>query len=382
MVSGHTVTIDVGSLSTYGLSVSNNTITSGGSVTLTYNGTTAVTNTTPSLALTISGGNNYYTLSGSSTVSVTIADGGAAGARAIPVTQENFVRATTGFNAYARTTGYNKHYKLIEDITPATGNWIMIAGANQSVFSGSFDGQYHTITNLDGMMFGQVTGTVKNLGLVNVSANNSLAMSSNYNYIGGVVGYLNGTVENCFVTGSVWISMISSRYGVVGGVVGYLAGNAIVRNCYSNAYVEVSADSSISISGGVVGRASINNSNSVENCYSTGKVTSTSAVSGVGGIAVRCVALNSSITSNISGASISRVADSVTSSYGKTGITMTRNGVTYTPTSNLNGQDGLDTTTWNTSAFWSSTVGWDMTNIWQWSSSLTRPVLRGFATQP
>jgi hypothetical protein len=428
-----TVTVTL-QTNTYGLSVSNNTgITSAGkTLTLTYNTTSAVGVTNPSLTLSISGNSNY---TGSSTVTPTVIDGQDA-ARPIPVTQINF----SEFNTYARTTnGLTRHYKLMENInltTPATGsNWTPIGNGTNNVntyFNGSFDGNFKTISNLTVRntgsanqflgMFGQVsrysTGVaIKNLGLVNVT------MSTTYNnvsYVGGLVGRLLGgaQIEKCFVTGSV------AGYCNVGGIVGYAnysetnTSRSTISNCYSTASVtgsNSSANTSYAYSyvGGVAGYSGL-----VNNCYATGAVSNTTAASGtsnfVAGVVARVgsyegntnavyatvrrnVALNSSITTNSTAATrIGRVYLPTTATsnqnynHGKTGITMTyNNGETYVPTSTITTKDGKDTTDWNTQAFWTSATNFgtaaaafDLETVWQWSTSLTRPVLRGFTTQP
>jgi hypothetical protein len=98
-------------------------------------------------------------------------------------------------------------------------------------------------------------------------------------------------------------------------------------------------------------------------------------------------------------ATIGRVAGLsglVTYNYGKVGE-MKRNNTTYTPIYvGLSARDGANTsTTGNQSpavqGFWTSVSNWGTsasnyawsvgtaaTNIWQWSDTLTRPVLRGF----
>ena len=92
-------------------------------------------------------------------------------------------------------------------------------------FDGTFDGQGHTISGIriyddasDNManeygLFGRVDGTVKNLTLADASIRGR-------DYIGGIVGRLYGTVENCHVTSTVVIH--SSSSGFHGGIAGSL----------------------------------------------------------------------------------------------------------------------------------------------------------------
>ena len=162
----------------------------------------------------------------------------------------------------------NPDMKIGEDGEVANGDdldpWTPIGTSNSNLYSGTFDGDGHTISglyidssaNYQGL-FGYLitdginTGTVQNLSV-------SGSVSGN-NYVGGVVGYNDGgRVENCHNIGSV----SGDRY--VGGVVGDNRGT--VENCHNIG--EVSGDRV----GGVVGD---NNGGTVENCYNTGKVTGT-----------------------------------------------------------------------------------------------------------
>ena len=217
--------------------------------------------------------------------------------RAIPLYQANI----NEFNTYANTTeGLTRHYKLTEDVTlptvlPGESNWEAIGTFPTAQFTGSFDGQNHTISNLTTYasgnsqgMFGRINGDgitrgiVKNVGLISGSINGN-------DFVGGVVGLNNGTVENCYSTGD----MSGDR--IVGGIAGWNIGTVV--NCYSTGDVIGSNDNV----GGVVGL----NIGTVENCYSTGDVSGFGRVGGVvgdnGGTVENCVALNQAITSTSGG---------------------------------------------------------------------------------
>ena len=164
-------------------------------------------------------------------------------------------------------------------------------GTNSNKYTGTFDGNGHTISGLyidsdddyQGL-FGYVSGTVKDLSVsgsvkgndyvggvvgwndgsvINCAFSGSVSGSD---HVGGVVGDNGGTVENCYNTGSV------SGVSPVGGVVGQNSGS--VKNCYNIG--EVSGN----YVGGVVGY----NDGNVENCYNTGKVTGSSDYSFIGGV--------------------------------------------------------------------------------------------------
>jgi hypothetical protein len=279
--------------------------------TLTYNGTSPFTNPAVPLNLSASAGSNYTTATG--TMNVYVYDGqanytGASGTydRRIPVTPANITRANNGFNAYARTTnGLTRHYKLTGNVTltlAERSNWVVIGATpywgGTGDFTGSFNGQGYTITNLS-MIFHQIGNgsIVANLGLVGGSI-------SGYYGVGGVVGINYGTVQNCYSTGSISISDRGASY-YVGGVVGYNYGT--VRDCYSTGNVSsgtgtgrVPGDSYV---GGVVGYNY--NGGTVQNCYATGSVSGTGDyVGGVVGYNSGTVQ-NCYATGNVTGGSTS-----------------------------------------------------------------------------
>ena len=112
--------------------------------------------------------------------------------------------------------------------------WTPIA-PNKATYAGKFDGQGHTISGLyfnnedidDGKyvgLFGHMEngGEIQNVGLKN-------SYFRGRNYIGGVVGKNNGTVENCYNTGNV----VGDKW--VGGVCGYNDGTN--NNCYNTGKV-------------------------------------------------------------------------------------------------------------------------------------------------
>ena len=142
-------------------------------------------------------------------------------------------------------------------------------GNNNNKYAGTFDGDGHKVSGLyfsnpeqDYVgLFGYTASdaTVQNVGVIDSYFNSDL-------YVGGVVGYNEGTVESCYNMGTV------SGDSYVGGVVGYNRGT--VESCYNTG--SVSGNSYV---GGVVGT----NRGTVENCYNTGTVSGASQVGGVVG---------------------------------------------------------------------------------------------------
>ncbi len=172
----------------------------------------------------------------------------------------------------ANPDDWDKHFELIADIDLArfTGTEFNIIGTKPGLngtFNGTFDGNGHTISNLtyttSGKNFiGLFTilssgGEIKDLGLINVNVD--AGTGENY-YVGGLVGANDGTVSNCYTTGSV----TGSAYGAyVGGLMGANGGIGVVSNCHATSSVEGYA-----IVGGLVGL----NFGTISNCYATGDV--------------------------------------------------------------------------------------------------------------
>ncbi len=175
-------------------------------------------------------------------------------------------------------------------------NWSPIGTLNQNwsdvsrPFSGVFDGQNHTISNLTctsatngyAGLFGNFDGTVQNLILrdaqITSESNAGAVVSNNYggrvlncamiggsvkgkSIAGGVVSYNRGTVENCYATGDV-TSLSGSWICYVGGVVGYNYRTGTVQSCYAAGRVE-----SEKHAGGAVG----GNYGTVQNCVALGQ---------------------------------------------------------------------------------------------------------------
>ena len=186
----------------------------------------------------------------------------------------------------------NKSFILMTDINLAgwnaaetdTGNaqtdgkgWEPIGNNSTSTsasrFTGSFDGAGHKITGLwinrestDYVgLFGYIGagGSVSGLGVKESAA----GISGNGN-VGGIAGYNQGTIANCYNTGAV-----SGNYSV-GGVAGFNYGT--IQNCYNTGAVGGNGNNV----GGVAGW----NNRTITNCYNTGAVTGTGNVGGVAGV--------------------------------------------------------------------------------------------------
>ena len=187
-------------------------------------------------------------------------------------------------------------------------------GTNSNKYTGTFNGDGHTISGLyidndadyQGL-FGYVGtgGKVQNLsvsgsvkgndyvgGVVGQNSGsvencyNTGTVTGTYSYVGGVVGYNSGPVKNCYNTGNISGEISSEAYSnTSGGVVGLNSGS--VENCYNTGAVNISGNISFGTSGGVVGR---NDSGTVKNCYNTGNIS--------GGVSGGVVGVNISSVTN------------------------------------------------------------------------------------
>lgn len=102
-------------------------------------------------------------------------------------------------------------------------------------FAGTFDGQYHTIYNLNveqeadyhaAGLFGALNGTVKNLNVENANINSLSSGDPTDNGIAVIAGsiYTTGAIDNCHVTNA---NVNGNRY--VAGIAGYVYGS--ITNC-------------------------------------------------------------------------------------------------------------------------------------------------------
>ncbi|MGM9771461.1 MAG: GLUG motif-containing protein, partial [Segatella copri] len=146
---------------------------------------------------------------------------------------------------------------LVDD-TGSFTSWTPIGREYPNYYTGTFDGQNHTISGLYfnntdssagkyGGLFGYVYGgKISNVGVVNSYINA-------YQYVGGVCGDIggSGSITNCYFSG-----IVNGANWYVGGVCGLNYGT--VSNCYFNGQVSGSSDV-----GGVCGR----NCSTITNCY-------------------------------------------------------------------------------------------------------------------
>ena len=195
---------------------------------------------------------------------------------------------------------------LAADIT-LTEPWTPVGTDYQNPYTGTFDGNNHTIRGLTvtgsneyAGLFGCIGsgGTVKNVKLEDVQ----ITSDHQYANVGGVAGINNGTIENCSVSGRVRgysaggvvgqqysgsITLCNSSATVqgtsqVGGVVGYTNYGVTLTACYATGDVTAENNNTAGtfFAGGVVG----SNGGNLTACYATGKVTGGTGSIYVGGV--------------------------------------------------------------------------------------------------
>lgn len=148
-------------------------------------------------------------------------------------------------------------------------------------YHGVFNGNYHTISGLTGEsgIFNCIgkTGVVKNLIVdADISGSGNIGIISNI---------ASGTIENCVVIGKV---STTSNSAPAGGILGNGLTGSKIAGCANLAEVACKASSSLYVSNSAVGGIVGYTYGTVENCYSTGSVSSTiqghSSAGGVGGL--------------------------------------------------------------------------------------------------
>lgn len=202
------------------------------------------------------------------------------------------------------------------DLTGA--DWTPIGNAS-TIYTGTFDGQNHTISGMTlenaesySGLFGNVTGTVRDftvtgsititgdetvsrvggavgsLGTASVGGTVSgvtsgvnITVSAGNDHIGGVVGSMpensSPTVESCVYTGNITVTV---EAGSVAGIVGYIR-TGTIQNCANQGGISINTGGNGSV-GGILGYCN-NESIKITACYNTG-IISASGTANVGAI--------------------------------------------------------------------------------------------------
>lgn len=265
----------------------------------------------------------------------------------------------------------DKHFVLAQDID-GKGMFFEAIGVNGTPFTGTFDGQGHTITGVivssgGAGLFAINEGTIRNVGIINADID---VRRSN---IGILVDQNDGIVEYAYSTGSI------RGNSTVGGLVGY--SNGIVRNSYSTARVHARGKQA----GGLIGIT--NRGSTTEQVYATGAViaeeSNAGGISGYGynnTVIRNSMALNPSIvTGTASNRIVGRVLAGETATlvnnYADENMFVSSENVTANDPNNEKGQ-GVGAETFSKPSFFIETLGWDFDTIWIWNEDAKRPLLQ------
>lgn len=181
-------------------------------------------------------------------------------------------------------------------------------GSKSNPYTGTFDGQNHTISGMTienaesySGLFGNVTGTVRDFtvtgsititgdetvsrvggavgslgidtagGTVSgVTSDVDITVSAGNDHIGGVVGSMpensSPTVESCVYTGNITVTV---EAGSVAGVVGYIR-TGTIQNCANQGGISINTGGNGSV-GGILGYCN-NGKIYIRNCYNSGSI--------------------------------------------------------------------------------------------------------------
>ena len=169
-----------------------------------------------------------------------------------------------------------------------SGGWVPIGDYNlidpgnasgpRRLFTGTFEGNDHTISNLYINSSVQYVGlfgilgagaAVRNLGI----EGGSVTTSASNGRAGGLAGVGGGTIIGCYATGR---AEATGQFGFAGGLVGW-NNSSTISGCYATGTVV----GNIHV-GGLVGLN--NNSGTISGCYATGRAEATGQYGDVGGL--------------------------------------------------------------------------------------------------
>ena len=266
---------------------------------------------------------------------------------------------------------WSKHYIQTAENIDATavasldgGKGFTPIGNLATKFTGTYNGQGHTISNLfinrpetDYVgLFGYVHGEnakIENFGLIGVNITGK-------NYVGGLVGRNNGEITNSYLQGSV------NGNNEIGGLVGHNYGTGTISNSYSTG--SVTGQNSV---GGLVGINIM--SGTITNSYSQGSVTGNASVGGLVGYNEFGIITNSYSQGSVTGTNnnvgglvgTNVVGGIITNSFWDTEI--------Y-PTNNYVGTGKTTEQMQDVSTFTTGGASWDFTDTWKISQD-NYPVL-------
>ena len=169
---------------------------------------------------------------------------------------------------------------LTADIDLNNEPWTPIGPDTGSAYTGTFDGQGHTVKNLS------VTGNFNRAGLFGcvkdgtirkLTVAGSVSCTANQGWCGGIAGYaMDETIENCASLCTVSCTGIDARVGGIVGLVDYKSSTLIIRDCYNIGKITGRSDNGSGDAGGICG---FYMNGKISNCYNVGEITGSGYVS-------------------------------------------------------------------------------------------------------
>ena len=207
----------------------------------------------------------------------------------------------------------------------ATSGWNGGAGFDPiGTFTGSFDGNGYTISNL--FIYRPATSNIGLFDFTDGAVIQNVAFTginiTGRGQVGGLIGYADDTlISNCHIEGDI----VSDNDGQIGGIAGYTLGTTVISSCHTSG--TVSAPNGDNYVGGIVGRnAGIT---TIINSYSTSLVTGKNYVGGIVGYSSGTCAITQCYTTgdvNATGFQIGGIIgysflDSMTDCYARGDVT-------------------------------------------------------------
>ena len=242
--------------------------------------TGGVFNSTVSNNGTITGGVFTGTVSGSGTITGNPALITGSGTETDPY-QINTAAGLKWFRDIVNGTGGQTQNRgacavLTANIDLNNEPWTPIGPSESSAYTGTFDGQGHTVKNLSvtvnvkpgraGLFGCVIGGAIRKLTVAG-----SVSCTVDQGWCGGIAGYAKSeTIENCASLCTISCIGIDAR---VGGIVGYVDNSnhsTIIRDCYNIGNITGGIDNGGSYTGGICG---FYLSGQIFNCYNVGEIT-------------------------------------------------------------------------------------------------------------
>ena len=171
---------------------------------------------------------------------------------------------------------------LTADIDLNNEPWTPIGTDRDSAYTGTFDGQGHTVKNLSVTVNVQpgragLFGCVKDGSIRKLTVAGSVSCTANQGWCGGIAGYaMDETIENCASLCTVSCTGIDARVGGIVGLVDYNSCTLIIRDCYNIGNITGNGNTGSSDTGGICG---FYMGGKISNCYNVGEITGSGYVS-------------------------------------------------------------------------------------------------------